>query len=109
MICTCNGIFVMAFINKGVTFCNFLFAFLHSKPLPKGSTLKGKNLLPAGANSFLAGSKFFPFRVDPFLDGDKNNFYRVASLKLYQCINPLQHNSQFSLSQAQRDQYFGLR
>ena len=31
-------------------------------PSEKGSTLKGKNLLPFG-------SKFFPFRVDPFSEG----------------------------------------
>ena len=31
-------------------------------PSEKGSTPKGKNLLPIG-------SKFFPFSVDPFLEG----------------------------------------
>ena len=30
----------------------------------KGSTLQGKNLLP----------KFFPYRVDPFSEGDTNDF-----------------------------------
>ena len=34
----------------------------------KGSTLKGKNLLPTG-------NKFFPFRVD--------NFYNLPPLKVY--------------------------
>ena len=38
-----------------------IFAFLFCLPSEKGSTLKGKNLLPVGAN--------FPFRVDPFLEG----------------------------------------
>ena len=34
-----------------------------TSPLPKrGSTLKGKNLLPLG-------SKFLPFKVDPFSEG----------------------------------------
>ena len=35
---------------------------LFCPPSEKGSTLKGKNLLPKG-------SKFFPFRVDPFSEG----------------------------------------
>ena len=39
--------------NKGDNFFDFLIAFLHNKSLGKGSTLKGKNLLPKGANSFL--------------------------------------------------------
>ena len=49
---------------KGDNFCDFLFAFLNNKPFLKKptlkgknrflrSTLKGKNLLPRGANSFL--------------------------------------------------------
>ena len=37
----------------------------------KESTLKGKNLLALGI-------KYFPFRVDPFLEGRKNNFDRVV-------------------------------
>ena len=57
---------------KGVIFYDFLFAFVDTKTLEKGSTLKGKNLLPFG-------SKFFHFRVDPFLEGIQNNFDRVAS------------------------------
>ena len=35
--------------------------------LKKGSTLKGKNLLPMGANSY-------HFRVDPILDGKQKLF-----------------------------------
>ena len=39
---------------KGDNFCDFLFSFQYTKSLlKKGSTLKGKNLLPRGANSFL--------------------------------------------------------
>ena len=38
----------------------------------KGSTLKGKKFVPMG-------SKFFPLRVDPFSEGNKNNFDRVGS------------------------------
>ena len=36
-------------------FCDFLLTFQHTNPLLKkgGSTLKGKNLLPREANSFL--------------------------------------------------------
>ena len=38
--------------HKGDDFCESLFAFLHINPLLKRCTLKGKNLLPRGANSF---------------------------------------------------------
>ena len=43
-------------IFKEGNFCDFLFAFLHTEKVyssQKKSTLKGKNLLPMGANSFL--------------------------------------------------------
>ena len=40
----------------------------------KGSTLKGKNLLPLFAPK---GSKFFPFRVDPFSEGMQKQFDKV--------------------------------
>ena len=42
-------------MTKGDNFCNFLFAFLHIKFLPKRSSLKGKNLLTRGAIFFLLG------------------------------------------------------
>ena len=45
---------------------------MHKALLKWESTLKGKNLLPIG-------SKFFPFKVDPFLERKKNSLYRVAS------------------------------
>ena len=42
------------FCMREIKFCDFLFSFLaHTDPSEKGSTLKGKNLLPLGANSFL--------------------------------------------------------
>ena len=43
-----------------------------------GTSLKGKNLLPEGANSFLfapRGSKFFPFRAVPH--GMENHIYHI--------------------------------
>ena len=42
---------------------------VHQVPSEKGSKLKGKNLLPVRANSFLlksTGSTFFHSRLDPF-------------------------------------------
>ena len=43
-----------AIVCKGDNINVFLFALMHIKLLlKKGSTLKGKNLLPPGANSFL--------------------------------------------------------
>ena len=51
--------------NKGDNFCGFPFAFLHAKYSEKGSTQKGKNLLPLR-------SKFFPLRIDPVSEGQIN-------------------------------------
>ena len=56
---TCDRFSVI--LCKGVNFCDFLYAFLYTKPLLKGAfskrkefaPIKGKNLLPWGANSFL--------------------------------------------------------
>ena len=46
---------------KGDKFNDFPFAYLHIKSLlKKGSSLKGKNMLPLGANSFL--SEKIPFQ-----------------------------------------------
>ena len=47
--------YIYIFFYLFLFFSNFLFAFLHTNidPSEKVSTLKGKNLLPKGANSFL--------------------------------------------------------
>ena len=47
-------------------------------PSEKGSTLKGKNLLPLGVNSFL-------FRVDPLSEGD----WCAKTQKKKQKLSPL--------------------
>ena len=44
-----------------VQFCDFLFALHIQASFKKELTLNGKNLLPIG-------SKFFPFRLDSFLE-----------------------------------------
>ena len=45
---------LLQFFNQGYIVCDFLFAFLYAKSLFENRyTLKGKNLLPLGANSFL--------------------------------------------------------
>ena len=50
---------------KEDNFCDFISAFRRPKTiLKKESSLKEKNLVLRGAN----GSKFFSFRVDPFLE-----------------------------------------
>ena len=58
--------------------CQYFFHL----PSIKGSALKGKDLLPRprgrGAER---GSKFFPFRVDPFSEGRQNSFDKVASFE----------------------------
>ena len=50
--------------DTGDNFCNFLFALLYNKP-PKKEV-------------YFKGSKFFPFRVDPFQKGCKQ-FCQVLS------------------------------
>ena len=61
--------------DKGDNFCHFLsvFMLLQQTPSAKQSILKGKNLLPEG-------SKFFPFRVDPFAE-EAHHFDRLVSLE----------------------------
>ena len=54
-------------------FYDFLTNFLPSRSLLTGSTLKGKK-----------GSKFFPFKVDPFSEGSKNQFWK--SCHTWKCI-----------------------
>ena len=49
-------------------------SFVHQSLSEKGSTLKGKNLLLMGADSFCFG-------VDPFSEGSINNSGRVVSLE----------------------------
>ena len=59
--------------GKGV---DFRFSMLHNKHLlKKGSTLKEKNLLQ--------GSKFFSFRVDPFLKGRNSILKELPLVKVY--------------------------
>ena len=55
---------------KGDNFCDFLFAFLYTNPIPKRFTLKGMNVLP-----------FFRFRVTLYKQEAKL-FDRVTSLKV---------------------------
>ena len=51
--------------DKGVNLCDFLIVVpAHQTPSEMGSALKGKNLLPIV-------SKFLPFGVDPFSEGEK--------------------------------------
>ena len=52
---------IPALFDKGDNFCDFLLAFLYTNSLLKtGSTKKGQNLLPLGANSFLL--EYTPFQ-----------------------------------------------
>ena len=57
-----------AILYKGGSLCNFLFCYVLLCWTPnsfwKEASLKGKNLLPEGANS-----KFFPFRVENLRHG----------------------------------------
>ena len=53
---------LLAIVYKGANFMTSCFLSCTSNPFRKGSTLKGKNLLPLGA-------KFVPFTLDPFQKG----------------------------------------
>ena len=70
------GIF-LAICAKGDNFCDFLFTLLHTEALLKGICSNRKEFVHFG-------SKFFPYRVDPFSEGGKNNFdsflYEVVSV-----------------------------
>ena len=48
---------------KGDNFCDFMFALLYIKSLLKNIYSKKKEFAPCG-------SKFFPFRVDSFSEGN---------------------------------------
>ena len=48
---------LLAFFEKEDNFCDFLFTFLHIKPLKRWKEFV-----------------FIPFRVENFSEGDKNNF-----------------------------------
>ena len=48
---------IVVFFYKGDNFCDFLFAFLQTRPLLKMVNSKNKEFVPKG-------SKIFPFSVD---------------------------------------------
>ena len=82
----------LAILYKAENFCDFFIALQHARfPLKRGSTLKGKNLLPLGANSFLRVSKLFLSIVDSFSERRQNSFEkfvfpeRVSILLKYRC------------------------
>ena len=60
---------------KGNNSCDLLFAFLHFAPLKKWS---GKGYSERKEFAPL-GSKFFPFRLDPFSEGRQKQLNRVSS------------------------------
>ena len=68
---------VSIILSKADNICYFLLAFLQIKPLLKKGTLKIKNLLLRGVNSFVL------FGEELFSEGRQNNFDR-AVLLLYQ-------------------------
>ena len=59
---------ISTFFYKGDSFCDFLFAFLHTK----------LRVYSKRKEFALCGGKFFPLRVDPFQKGGKNNFDKDA-------------------------------
>ena len=68
------GGFILQFLPRETTFVTSCLVYCTSAPSKMGSSLKGKNLLQSGANSFLY--PFFrrehganSFLLGPFLDG----------------------------------------
>ena len=57
---------------KGENSCDFLFASVYTKPLLKRVSSIREDFVPFG-------SKLFPYRADPFSEGDKKKFDRVVS------------------------------
>ena len=108
-------IHMVHFLSTFVTSC--LLSSIPS-PFEKGSTLKGKNLLPLGANYWVyckrkefapIKSKFFPFREDPFSEVGRINLcyallliMRLIAVKFrenqtnYRVASPESVSSQFS-------------
>ena len=71
-----------AICNKGDYFCDVLFAFQRTNPLVKVvCSIKKEFALFCEHN--------LSFRLDPFSEGDKNNFDRVASPKRVPLRNTL--------------------
>ena len=70
-----------AILEKGDNFCDFLFAFLHSKTLPKrdGSTVTWKKLFLGRVLSSL-------LMADQFSERGKMNYERAASTSHWKCI-----------------------
>ena len=78
---------------SGITDHNILYRLSCTQvPSEKGSTLKGKNLLPMGANCFLLEQTLFQKQAKKA----NKNFDRLASpLKVY--IGPIKHNDCISI------------
>ena len=78
---TINGLdtrdrFCAIFFTRDTTLVISILYSCKPSPLWKWSALKGKNLLPRG-------SKFFPFRVDPFSERKQTPFDSYLRWKIY--------------------------
>ena len=71
----------LPYFYKGDNFHDFLFAFLHIKSLLKGIYFKRKEFAPRG-------SKFFPFRVEPFSEV-RQKTKELSLIKVYQTFKYL--------------------
>ena len=67
-----------AFFDKDDNFCNFLFAFMGNNPLLKRDLPKGSKFFPFRVDPFSErnqkplGANFSPFRVDSFSEGKQS-------------------------------------
>ena len=74
--------------NKGDNFCDLVCFPVHQSLL-QGSILKRKicykGIFTKRKEFAPRGSKFFPFRADPFSEGSKTVLTELSPLKVYQC------------------------
>ena len=78
--CTLRDIYLVVFLSfctRETTLVTSCMLFCTPNPFWKRVCSKRKEFAPKG-------SKFFPFRVDPFSEGSQNNFDRAASLRVHQ-------------------------
>ena len=64
--------------TREITFMTSCFLYCMPSPFWKGVYSLRKEFAPSG-------SKFFPYRVDPFTEGDKTILTELSPLKVYQC------------------------
>ena len=74
---------ISTIFKRGATFFDFCYALRHTTPLLKKVYSKRREFAPLG-------SKFSPFRVDPFKKDNENNLDEIVSSESLAIHNDLQ-------------------